>query len=1721
MQEGRRAITWSARILMIRILFLSFLLTTAIGVAAPPTVSIIAEDGEFGALMEATLMQAGVEASSAEIPSTGVLAGRDAVIFQRSSFTPLAAEAQQALSDFAARGGGIVAVHGAIAIGDAAWAKPLLGGAWTAESRKFQSRMMLYIRPDGGPVGRNASSFDLDDETLYDLDVQDSVFVIASAFTPKVGNTRDGTKSQRALEEEAKSGGKRASIYDIQAQVWTWEGEKHRAAVFLQGSPASLKHDGLCALMLRAAAWTARQKDADAWLPADAADTLRYPQGGPLRPADAVRQFQMQPGFTAEVIAAEPLITKPIAAQWDARGRLWVAETPEYPNGRRQPKIPWKDTGTLEPGSAAREAKDTISMLEDTDGDGVMDRKTVFCTGIELVCGFCFYKDGLIVLDYPHISWIRDTDGDGRSDKKEIIFGGLPFPNHFILNHLIVSPDGWIYGSSGCAFKPTRAGSNEPIASISTGIFRFRADGSAIQQVGSRGGNSFGIDVTSDLELFQGQATSSNPIQHLILPEWVLAKAGKSEAGSLGSVNPKRPVFRKDLPDRAPLMQIGGVGYYSAACSSFVYEGGAWPAEYDRTVWCTEPLLDIVHHERLLPDGPTFRGELLLPESEWLRSTDYWFCPVDVTAGPDGAMYVLDFYTPVVAHNDTRGPQHGPTGASVRPDREHYFGRIYRIQHEQARQLAIPDLTKADAPQLVAAFEHPNRTVRFNAHQSLIERGSIDPAVPALQEVLRKGSAHAQVLALWALQRAGKLGAEEFSAALSSTHAAVRKNALLIAEEARRPLIEQQAKRALDDADGRVRLAALRAMTAAGVDAATGAMLLTRNFDDPWSQAAAAAAAGTNPAAQLAGIFREGASEDAIKSARALAAGVVERGDTATAVEMLGVAANAPAAGAAALEVIGQRPPPPPSAAPVERLRALLLHTDRTLAASALPLAAAWDGGALNAERARVVDELRAALESANVPQRVQAVRLLLAARACDPAILPAVINMLGKPQPDEFLAPLVSALAATGEDAAGQALAGAFPRMKLTMRSAVFDALKARPAWAALLLHALEAKSLTPSAFTPTQLSALRSHPDARIAERAKGLLNALGSGSSPAKDAIIEKLLPVVQQRGNATAGKALFAACAVCHQLGGEGFEYGPALDGMGAHPVADLLVHIIDPNRSVDEEHQTWNFTLKDGTQYAALIAAENDQLVKIRQPGGVVLDLKTSDIAVRKKVAGSLMPEGLESLGGEALRDLIAYLQSFPPPGASTGTPAASGNFRPLDLSGAFTADNRQGLYNSQANRDNTFDFVKLGRVTANGVPFDIADPAASKDGKSLIVLRANRPGAHAASYPASVEVTVGFPVVRLHFLGGSAGWGGGAGANTPAMNAVIHYAGGSVERVVLRAGHEFADYIRRIDVPGSQFAAGIARKKNVRTFVITPERSEAVVKLVLESPENRIAATTIAITAEVAESAAVPAPLPPPAAVPAPVPAPPAKPAPTAKPAPGPDDPRTTLPTGQKFSDPKPAGTLRVLLAGAGGSHDFPRFFLKQDAATLKAAGGIDTAATPNVDEALMLMPEADVLVFSGNHPQFGSVRFQTALNQFADAGKGIVVLHAGVWRNFPPHTGFNKRFVGGGAKGHGHGTFKVTVKKPDHPVMKGVPAEFDITDESYRTALDAGVPVEVLAENAPDIGTTTVYPSVWTVGDPKARIVGIALGHAEPAHSNPAFQTLLINAVKWVSSRE
>jgi type 1 glutamine amidotransferase len=312
--------------------------------------------------------------------------------------------------------------------------------------------------------------------------------------------------------------------------------------------------------------------------------------------------------------------------------------------------------------------------------------------------------------------------------------------------------------------------------------------------------------------------------------------------------------------------------------------------------------------------------------------------------------------------------------------------------------------------------------------------------------------------------------------------------------------------------------------------------------------------------------------------------------------------------------------------------------------------------------------------------------------------------------------------------------------------------------------------------------------------------------------------------------------------------------------------------------------------------------------------------------------------------------------------------------------------------------------------------------------------------------------------------------------------------------MVMKNGREFADYIRVVDVPGSTLAEGVVTANQVRTYSKPLSRQSVVEKLVLESFDNGVAPTTVAITAELAGApgAATPERNPPSAAAPQPA---------------------------APFDWDK--GT-RVLLVGGGSSHDFNRWFNVADSATLKDPDHVAVHYTEDPAVTARELPHVDVAIFSVNKERFPTESLRQALLDFVEAGKGLVLLHPGVWYNWPEWPEYNRDLAGGGSRGHdATNEFEVKVIETGHPLTKGLPATFKITDELYWFQPDPkGTPIEILATtHSPS--KKSDFPMIWVVKHPKARIAGIALGHDARAHDLPEYKQLLKNAVTWAASRD
>jgi putative membrane-bound dehydrogenase-like protein len=1694
---------------------------------------------------KALLNERGMQADGGmDFPTAEQLAQADVMVMYAQDAGNITPEQKPILEEFIKRGGGLVVIHDATVANKpetSPYWKSIIGGSWVQGKTQWkEGPMNLYYveneRIGGGhPITKDASNFKLDDEIYYDMDISPDVRVLATSYTPKV---KEGKK--------AAEGGK-INIFDIQPQMWVYErtaegGTKpYRAFVTIPGHLYStFELPQYRAVLLRGIAWAAHRENLDEFCKKEELDALTYPPGGPSRPPDERAQLEVHPDFNMTLVASEPLITKPICVNWDAAGRMWVAESPEYPNGRRGMRPDyrgkeWMDHGGIDPdpGKQDRPALDRISILTSSKHDGVMDTKQVFYDGLDLVTGFVFYQDGVIVTQAPDILFIHDPGPDGKARKVEKLYTGLGIRDtHAVINNPRWGWDGWIYATHGYSSSQhvTTGDGKKDFGTIGSGVVRFKADGSAIEQYSSKGGNTWGLEITADNQVMWTQPTSGQLFMHTVLPESTLARGKIGNTNSYNVVIVSDKVYPAAAWDQLPYMQIDMVGSFTAAAGCTVYDGGSWPSSWNDSYFCTEPTVNLVHQRFLDPSGSSFtwHKEPGREETEFVRGKDMWFRPIEVRVGPDGAVYVLDFYNQAVIHNDTRGADQNEVNAAVRPDRDHYFGRIWRIDNKDAKKLVVPNLSNAGPADLVKAIEHPNRAVRMTASILLgdkLRESASYQTMSDLAKITKQGTPDAKIAALWTMVRGLILQEDTIPTMLADSEASVRRNAALVLEN--RATVYSEGPRAgawkwpdglqklLTDSDAQVRIAALRAFAAGKPDdAATKAIVAAwSKCEDDFQRSAVVAAASRNPVAAISLAVDQPDAQSFIPLVNALAQNLSVEDATSLVAALADKPASTDALKRTVLEALGKSLKVAPKMTPA--LSASLVKLLESGAKeAALPLATKWDeSGELKPRLIKLTAELLATLadSQAGDEARLSAVRGLVGAHKTGGDIFPLVVLQFAKGGSADFQRAIVAALAGSDDPAVGTALAAAYTKLPPEVQTAAFDVILKRADWTNAFLDAIKDKEIDPMTLGPANMFRLRAHPDKMVAKRAVALLDELNPLAKAKKEAVA-KLLPLVEQKGDPEHGKQLFTTtCTICHSFHGVGAEIGPNLTGMGAHGVSELLVDIVDPNAEVDPSFTQWNIETKDGQAYAGVIASENPTTITLKSLAGVQ-QIKTADIKTRVNTQRSLMPEGFDGLGADALRDIIAYLQSVD-----------GARFRMLDLHSAFTASTSEGLYQTSSAKDQTFQFTKTGTVSVEGVPFSVMSPEAVAGGANIVVLQGGPQDSYAKTLPKKVEIKVGgFKANRIHILGGVTGWGYNGtptGNTSDVLKINVRSAQDRTETIVCKNGTEFADYIRQIDVPGSKYADGVVKNHQMRWFTKELSAPMEIDKITLESLDSGTAPTIVAITAELADGNA-----PKPAEAPKAAPEKPAEPkAAATAPSASVNDDASFKP---QFDDavPQPPATRpakgpRVLLVGGGSSHDFVKYFGESDKATLApCVGWVDF--TQNANGVPAILDRVDVLVWSANQPVSSATC--KALIDYANSGRGIIALHPGTWyawKNFPE---WNAQIVGGGTRGHDKlGPYTVKVIAPENPITKGVTPSFEITDELYNYIHDpAAAPIEVLAEATSPLSGKT-FPQVFIVEHPKSRIVGLTLGHDARAHDLPEYQTLLKNAVEWAGGAQ
>lgn len=1681
-----------------------------------------------------------VAEGSLEFPSKEQLDRTDVLILHAQEAGNIKiGEERKNLLEFLKRGGGLVVIHAAAVSRDHDWYKTIIGGSWKfGQTKWLEAPMSLYFTDRENPITKDISNFDLNDEIYYDMDLLPDVKVLAAAYTPKGKDTGGkGNKEAQARAAEAVAKRKGVNIYDIQPQMWTYERSAgilpatsdsgiqpessgrmpepqasggtpelptYRAFVCIPGHwYQNFSHNGLRTALLRGIAWAGKRENVDEFCkPEELGDALRYVEGGVPRPQDMPKHLEIHPKFDISLVASEPLINNPMNIDWDEKGRLWVVETPEYPNGLRQANVEaWMESGSLRPGVYDREPEDRISILEDSDGDGVMDKKTVFADKIELATSMVFYQNGVIVSAAPDIWFFEDTDGDGKADKRTKLYTNLGIRDtHAVINNLRWGLDGWIYATHGYSnsedvrcLGPDGTGQSVPSGgsgiSIGAGVVRFKPDGTAIEQYASRNGNTWGLDITTDGQVFYTQPTTGNPLVHVVLPEYVLAKGKLPGVVGTNGILPDERTFPAMNWEHQAYVQIDQVGRYTAGAGCAIYEGGAWPEKWNYSYFTTECTLNIVSHFFVTPDGVTYKAkkEAGREETEFIRSRNLWFRPIETRVGPDGALYIVDFCNQAVIHNDTRGPEHGPANAAVRPDRDHYYGRIWKVQHKEAKKVEVAQLENASSDELVAIIEKGgNAHTAKQALRLYLQNGKQPPSdvVPAVGSIAHEVF---QVASEQAKEADGRQKVLEhyLSAQDDWTRSA------FIAACSGHALETIQAALKQDNA------AQLESLVAALLDKALNPQGITATLSY-----------GAAPTKQVPG------QPEAV---------------TALILACTDADPKAEALQSAILRGIAQQVEQSPELSQdlTSALKKLLAKP--SLAAVTLPLVTKWDkDGALAGEVKTQLDQLSAALSdnAAAIEARVNAAKALIAVGGASADV---GVQPLGDPQAPEALEKAV--LESLDEMGRADLVVSRFDRLKPIHQQTAFEAILKRPEAVRSLLDAVRDGAIDRAVFAPGDVARLRNHPNKPLAQRAANLFKV----NNAAKDAIIAALAPEVEKPGDAEKGKLYFtAACAICHKLGDSGAAVGPDLTGMGAHGPAELLVHIVDPNREVDPSFWAFNISTNKGEVLQGVITGENSATVMLATQTGL-REIAKSEIAKRENTQRSLMPEGLEALGAEALRDLLAYMCGD-----------AMKQFRVIHLTDAFTADSREGVFAGTRTDQGQVKLAKSGNFSVEGIPFFVQD-AARGSGANLIVLKGGpQLDTHSQSFPPRVEVAVNVQAKRLHLLSGISGWGFPAVKDqTPALRVVALYEDGGREVYHLVNGVHFADYIRKVEVPGSRYVEGVTEGQQMRLITLELTRPSVLKTLVLESPAgNKTVPVIAAITADIEgrigfQPVASGAGILPASSNPGILPGAKGKAKGKGK---GKAKAAMSEPSGPSELQPKlggprdapippvqpvawEAGKTRVLVIGGGSSHDFASFFGTTDVATLKAAG-FTVHYTEDRDQAASELASADVAVISVNRLFFDTTAYRKALMDFAAAGKGIIMLHPGTWYGYQNWPELNAQIVGGGARGHDKiHPFEVR-KVKDHAVMKGVPDSFTIEDELYyMNAEPENIPpgtaeIEVLAETSPSDKYQKPHPCVWITKHPKARIVGITPGHDARTHDHEAFKRLLANAARWAAGK-
>lgn len=949
---------------------------------------------------------------------------------------------------------------------------------------------------------------------------------------------------------------------------------------------------------------------------------------------EAADGFRIEEGFTLSRVAAEPLIKDPVDLEFNERGDALVLELPGYP---------------------FEDKKSRLLVLKDTDRNGVYDSSQVFSDNLQLANSFMPYKKGVLVAAPPYLLFVRDEDQNYVVDKVDTLMGGFSTGNlQHNYNGLLLGLDNWIYAANGGNDgKPYWWGDTTTALDLRGQDFRFNPETRVLERLGESSGG-YGLAMDEFGRIFETHNLTH--ISHLVFPERYIGERKLLTDHSLENISDHEeyglariyPIGEQESRVNHPEQS----GYFSGSCGVTYYGGGAFGEAYNNTVWVTDVVLNLLHVDKLKTDGASFTASRMMEKRDFLASEDRSFRPVNMTVGPDGALYVVDMYRKVIEHPEWI-PDEIEKTLDLNAGKDQ--GRFYRITKKGTTGKFDPQVFKTNEG-LVISLSDNNQWIRNTAHRMLMEQAADKETTALLKKALQDNQLYKKLHAIYILAGKNLLSKEDLISIFKDESPPLLEAALLISEKfiSSDEDILKKCIALLTHQDMRVRMQAALSLstlhpasnlyTQYKKELLQGLVSAAHQPQDDWTIAALTLAAGDSAARLFFILCQAGKPNSELLASLAL-----NSNHTTADMQTILSTISATAIPASDKRKIIQQHLKNPGAINGRELEKTIRMLEQQQDISLLPDLMALRNKLNLPPSKEFLKFSKGALQKVSdnsLPDSVRLQQLSMIEQIPYKQKADILFECLKNNQPLKIQEAALRQLANYPESEIGRRVVVMWKDLSPQTRRYASDLLLYIEVHHDALLTGLENGTINIGEMNfdlERRRTLLWWTDNERTKQRAQKLFSDAGVNN---RQEAINKMKPALSIKGSVINGAKVFeAVCGNCHVHGNKGKEVGPVLTEIYRKSKETILHDILDPNAAVEPKYIHHRLQTIDGVVHMGIVSAETDQFITMMKIGGEKVTVNKTEVKSFRSLGSSLMMTGLESsMSVQEMANLLEFLQ---------------------------------------------------------------------------------------------------------------------------------------------------------------------------------------------------------------------------------------------------------------------------------------------------------------------------------------------------------------------------------------------------------------------------------------------------------------------------------------------